>query len=523
CEPLHEVAVQRLMRLYLAAGRREEAIHAYETFSIRLAQELKVQPTPEIRALADRIRRETPPHFAPAVRQFSHNASACLESPLIGRAQQYAQLVESYYATCQGQFRLVLVEGEAGIGKTRLVTDFLNWVSGQDADVLRGQCYETGGHLPYQPLVDAFRTRLEQENAPEDLLTDIWLTELSRLLPELRDRYPDLPQPLTDEVTTKTRLHEAVVRLGQALSRRAPLVLWLDDVQWADAATLDLLRTLGQRFLESGSAALLIVSMRSEGLIATPAPGAWVSGLERDLPMTRLVLGPLTYEDTLQLVQAVLLPAAQREGGRTRSTVHSLSPYLSSSSEQFSRWLFNETQGQPLYISETFKALLERKVLTFTMDADGQRVIDMAATVQQIMVLNKFLPAGVRNVIRARLTQLTPAALALLIAGAVLGHGFSFESLRQVAGIGEDEALQALDEVVLRNLLQEGIEEGSIYYISHDKVRDVIYAEAGDARRRILHRRAFKIFQQALDSSPVAPAVLAYHALAAGLFIDAFQ
>ena len=275
-EPLHEVAVQRLMRLYLATGHREETIHTYETFRTLLAQELNVQPTPEIQALADWIRRETPPRFIPEARQFSQNASAWLESPLIGRVQQYEQLVESYYATCQGQFRLVLVEGEAGIGKTRLVTDFLNWVSGQDADVLRGQFYETGGRLPYQPLVDAFRTRLEQENAPEDLLTDIWLAELSRLLPELRDRYPDLPPPLADEMTSKTRLHEAVVRLGQALSKRAPFVLWLDDVQWADTATLDLLCTLGQRLLKSGSAALLIVCMRTEGLIATPALSTWV-------------------------------------------------------------------------------------------------------------------------------------------------------------------------------------------------------------------------------------------------------
>ena len=520
CEPLHEIAVQRLMQLYLAAGYREMALQTYETFRTRLALELQVEPLPEIRALADQIRRETPPRFVPTTKQFSQNTSDWLKSPLIGRTQQYAQLVEAYYATRQGQVRVVLVEGEAGIGKTRLVTDFLNWVSGQDADVLRGQVFETGGRPPYQPLVDALRSRLEQENAPEDLLTDIWLAELSRLLPELRDRYPDLPQPLADKVTTKTRLHEAVVRLGQALSRRSPFVLWLDDVQWADAASLDLLHTLGQRFLESGCAALLIVCMRSEGLIAVPALGTWVASLERNLPVTRLVLGPLTYKDTVQLVEVVLLSPVQRE---TRNAVPS-PHHPSSLSKQFSHWLFNETQGQPLYISETFKALLERKVLTFTVDADGQRVIDMPATVQQTMALSNFLPAGVRNVIRARLMQLTPAALTLLTAGAVLGHGFSFELLYQIAGMGEDEALQALDEVLLHNLLHEraegGSATGSTYFLSHDKIRDVIYTEAGDARRRILHRRTFDLFHQ---SSTVAPAVLAYHALAAGLIIDGFQ
>ena len=240
--------------------------------------------------------------------------------------------------------------------------------------------------------------------------------------------------------------------------------------------------------------------------------------------MTRLVLGPLTYEDTMQLTQEVLLPSAQREGDRTKSSVTSTQSHLFSPSEQFSLWLFNETQGQPFYISETFKALLERKVLTFTANADGLRVIDMEATVQQALTLSRFLPASVGSMIRTRLMHLTQVALTLLTAGAVLGHGFSFESLCQVAGIEEDEALQALDEVVAHHFLYERVESGSTagstYFLSHDKVRDVVYTGAGNARRRIMHRRAFNLFYQ---SYPVDPAVLAYHALAAGLFIDAFQ
>ena len=87
---------------------------------------------------------------------------------------------------------MVVVQGEPGIGKTRLAREFLGWVAAQGADVIQGRAFETGGRLPYQPLVDALRSRIELENAPEDLLSDIWLIELGRLLPELHERYPDL-------------------------------------------------------------------------------------------------------------------------------------------------------------------------------------------------------------------------------------------------------------------------------------------------------------------------------------------
>src|SRR5205807_3630831 len=138
------------------------------------------------------------------------------------------------------------VVGEAGIGKTRLAREFVAWARAQGAEVLSGQAFEMGGRLPYQPLVEAIRARLENENAPEDLLDDLWLAELSRILPELRVRYPDLPAPTEDELTAKLRLFEAVARLLDALARSAPLALLLDDLQWVDGASLDLLRYLAR-------------------------------------------------------------------------------------------------------------------------------------------------------------------------------------------------------------------------------------------------------------------------------------
>ncbi len=134
-----------------------------------------------------------------------------------------------------------------------MASEFVAWARAQGAEVLSRHAFEMGGRLPYQPLVEALRPRLEEENAPEDLLDDLWLAELARLLPELRGRYPDLPAPTEDALTARGQLFEAVARLLDALAQRAPLVLLLDDLQWADEASLDLLRYLGASWIRHGN------------------------------------------------------------------------------------------------------------------------------------------------------------------------------------------------------------------------------------------------------------------------------
>jgi predicted ATPase len=194
--------------------------------------------------------------------------------------------VAGYQQLCQGQAQGVLVVGEAGVGKTRLAKEFVSWTRAQGADVMIGHAFEMRGHLPYQLLIEALRERLERENAPEDLLEDLWLAELSRLLPELRVRYPDLPPPAGDELTARTRLFEAVVRLLDVLARRAPLILLLEDLDWIDEASLDLVRYLAHAGKEHGTRALLLGIVRREGLELNAALATRLVDLGRDLPLT---------------------------------------------------------------------------------------------------------------------------------------------------------------------------------------------------------------------------------------------
>src|SRR5258708_17504386 len=297
------------MRVHLAQGDARAALQVYATGRARLAEGLQLAPAPETVALAERIRATaarrpgsstSPP--APAEPQ----PPGELVAPLVGRAAAFSQLVERWWQVRGGQPQAVLVVGEAGIGKTRLASEFVGWARAQGADILSGQALEMGGRLPYQPLVEAIGPRLEAENAPEDLLEDLWLAELTRLLPELRVRYPDLPAPTQDELTAKLRLFEAVARLLDALAQRAPLVLLVDDLHCIDGASLDLLRYLARSLIRHGSQVLLLGAVRSDGLKLNTSLAAELFDLGRDLLVSQISLQPLSQSETIQLLEAIV-------------------------------------------------------------------------------------------------------------------------------------------------------------------------------------------------------------------------
>jgi DNA-binding SARP family transcriptional activator len=503
--PLEEHAYRRLMRLHFTAGDRAAALRAYEQCRLMLEKELGVLPDPETSALAERV-RIAPRSPRSSSQPRSLPAASPLDKPLVGRADEFTKVVELYHAASQGRPQAALLQGEAGIGKTRLATEFLAWAVAQGAEVLQGRAFETGARLPYQPLVDALRPRLDQETGLEARLSSVWLTELSRVLPELRDRYPSLPLPTGDEAAARTRLFEALVRLGQVLADRAPLVLFIDDVQWADVASLDLLHYAGRRWAQDETPILLLCCLRSEALATTPVLDEWLLGLRRDLAVTRIDLGPLTFEDTVQLMQGL-------------TTALDSVPEVTA----FARWIFAETSGQPFYVVETLRMLLEHPELR-RRHADVETSALDIVHVPERGRADAVLPPSVRQIIQTRLAPLPQTARDLLAAAGILGQRFSFELLCHVARLTENEALPALDMVLRSHLLREIDEteaptgEGQ-YIFAHDKIRDVVYREAGEARRRVFHRRALEVLQE--TGAPAAE--LTRHALAASLDEPALQ
>ena len=520
-DALNEVAYRRKMRAHFAAGERGQALDTYEACCAILTAELGIEPEPDTEALAARIRTQLSIRPATPVPHRPDTAVAFLEKLFAGRISEHQALEKCYALAAASQPQLVVLRGEAGIGKTRLARKFLAWVSTQGAELLQGSAFESGSHMPFQPLVEAFRLRLDRENSPKEMLDDVWLSPLSQLLPELRRRYPDFYPAPSDRVAPEERFHpeaevsqaqlfEPLVQLTLTFAKQAPLVLWVDDLQWADSATLDFLQYAIRRWRDSDVRVLLLVSLRSEALHPMTQPRQtddpqgrpvglihWLTHVGRELPPVHLELQPLGKRETVQMVLSILAPPAA----------------------DFAQWMYAETHGQPFYLMETLKDLLERRVLHPKRKSEGQWTF--AVDAEHDLGQAVRVPSTVHAVIRSRLNRLSPNAFSLLAGGAVLEQQITFERLCAVSNVNEDLALPALDELISGRLLLESAQPGlaSAYTFANDMLRDVVYTEAGDARRRLFHRRALEILQ----SEGGFAAVLAHHALAAGMTQAAFQ
>jgi DNA-binding SARP family transcriptional activator len=511
-DPLNEEGYRRLMRLRFAQGDRAGALRAYANGRAVLADQLQVEPEPETVALAKRIRRTAavrspqvrPPHASPG-----QPPANLLDGPFLGRTAEFGTLIEGYQRAHAGQPQLVLLQGETGIGKTRLATEFVHWAQAQGAEVLAERALQTSRQLPFQPLIDVLRHQLEQEQAPDELLSEVWLAELSRWLPELRDRYPDLPVAATDEALGHTRLFEAIARLVQLWAARRPLVLWLDDLQWADTATLDLLLYLARSLAQQPAPVLLLLNLRTGADPLAGAQPTWAMALKRTrLPLTALVLSAFTKEETQHFVQALAWAEQPLEVGNTSSTgggpEHGEASTGRAALVPFANWLYFQTRGQPLYLVETLKGLLAREIMLPSLQEHGSWGLVLRTGLLAQTPVGDLIPQALRELIRCQLGRLTPSAWALLVAGAALGQGLTFERLIRVAQLDEQGGLHALEELLRGGLLWEGtvVEEAQAFdglAFPGELIRAVVSQEAGVTRQRLVQRRVSAVIRKEIE------------------------
>ncbi len=472
-DPLHEATHRHLMRLFAVNGERAAAIRAYHNCATVLERELSLEPSSATREVYKHLLQKDSPSVPPA----SPSAVLVTEVPLVGRQHEWTQLQAAWQNAVAGVPHLVVLSGEAGIGKTRLAEELLTWVDRQGMTTASARCYAPEGELAYAPVASWLRT--DALRTAWTALADIWLTEVARFVPGILTERPELPHPgPLIESWQRQHLFEALVRA--VLGARQPLLLLLDDLQWCDRETLEWLHYL-LRF-DPHAQVLILGTIRPEEMASNHPLALLLATLRSNGQVTEIMVGPLNAVDTTSLALKV--------------TRQRLAPGLVAD-------LYRETEGNPLYIVEIVRMGAEE-----TGGAD-----DLA----EAGSLASKLPPTVMAVIEARLGQLSPQARDLVGLASTIGRAFTFSVLARASHDDEEALVRVLDELWQRRIVREqGVDA---YDFSHDKLREVAYAALSGTRRRLLHHRVF----EALHAVDAPTAQLAHHALAAGLLEPAFR
>jgi DNA-binding SARP family transcriptional activator len=465
-DPLNEQTTQTLMRLYALGGDRAGALRAYHAYATILQRELGVQPSPATHEAYERL-VQAKPLEVPAPLPAGLVA-------LVGRDREWAEVQKAWQAAAAGRPRLLLLTGEAGVGKTRLAEELLAWTERQGIAVRSARCYAAEGGLTYAPVAAWLRAR------PLPPLANVWLTEVARLLPELLTERPDLPAPSPlSEAWQRHRLFEALARALVWGSQ--PLLLLLDDVQWCGRETLEWLPYL-IRF-DPRARLLVVATMRAEEVGADHPLTGQLEALRRGEQLIEIELGPLDEAGTLALIKLV--------AGRKPD------PALVAS-------LYQGSEGNPLFVVEMARAVLYPE--------------EPRAAEHGLVAARKWpsLLPKVRRVIEARLAQVSPPARELAGVAAVIGREFTFSVLSGATGGDENSLMQGLDELWRRRIVRE--QGADAYDFSHELIREVAYKALGAARQRVLHRQVAQALERThAPDLDLVSAQLAAHYEQAGL------
>jgi DNA-binding SARP family transcriptional activator/predicted ATPase len=485
-DPLDEDAYASLMRLRALNGDRAGALHAYRMGETVLQQELDVEPGPALREARDRVLRAEARH----PEQSPANTSAW---PLVGRSLEWEKLQAAWRRAAAGEPGLALITGEAGIGKSRLAEEMLSWATRQGLPTAKSRAYAAEGRLAFGLVADWLRS--DDLQAGLEGLKFAWLSEAARLMPELLDQHADLPrpEPLT-EYRQRQRFFEGLARATLAAGQ--PLLLVADDLQWSDAETLEWLHFL-LRFDPQGRL-LVVGTARSEDILPDHPLSALVLQLRAAGRVSEISLGPLDAAETASL-------AAQTIG-------HEID-------EDVALHLFRESEGNPLFVVETVRVGLRHADISPALESRDTLEVPMRTEKGQA------LPPRVQAVIAARLAQLSSPARELAGLAATIGRAFSFEILALAASAELEKTANSLDELWQRRIVRE--HSAGTYDFSHDKIREVAYAEITPARRAQLHRGVAQAIETtwAAKLDPVSGQIAAHyeHAAIPGRAIPHYQ
>ena len=481
-EPAHEPAHRALMRLYALLGQRHHALRQYQLLHDVLHRELDAEPEAETERLYQEILSGTlgPERRAEAVAAVpvwlpSKPSERTHEPPLIGRDDEVERLEDVIEGLFSGHGRLVLLAGEAGVGKSRLQREIVDRIRRRGGIDLVGAGYEQEGKLPYGPFVEALErlTRSVPVNELKPLLGDS-AAELARMVPALGGAAAEPPPAGAQD---RLRLFAAVAGFLARLSERAPVVLALDDLHAADDASLQLLHYVARNL--SSRPVLLIGAYRPEEAGTSAPLGELLAALEREGIGERFALDRIPQRESDLLVDQLL------SGEPVERAVYQA--------------VFELAAGNPLYTEEAIRSLQEREVLQLF----GGR--------WRLQGTELSIPGRVASLIAARIERLGSAERAVLNVAAVGGREVPYALLRAASDLPEAQLLDALDECLARQVIEES---AAGYRFSHPLHRAALYERLSSARRGHLHGRVAAALQaQHAEQLDAHAEALAHHYL----------
>jgi DNA-binding SARP family transcriptional activator len=464
-----------LMRVREAQGNLVEALRVHERLRTLLRDELGVAPGPQVQAEFERLLKAEqagpaaaappPPKPAepardqPGAEFFATRAGASF----VGRRGELERL-QSYFAhAAEGRRLLVLLEGEPGIGKTRLALQFMATCEAQGAVALYGRC-DAETLIPYQPFLEALR-RYVARTDPDRLAP--WSAELGRVIPELGSAEP--PRPL--EPSERYRLFDAASEVLTDIARTQPVVLVLDDLHWADTPTLLMMRQLARA--ADDEPVMIVASYRE-----TERPPGLVD-----------ILAQLRREQYLETIEL---------RGLDETDASALIGEFSSDTlpEHVNRALFHETKGNPFFLEEMVRHLGSGHASAESNGAPWPAE----------------LPEGIRDVIGRRLATLSERTSEVLATASVIGREFRIELLEALGSYDEDELDGVVDESVAAHVVAEVPGVYGRCSFTHSLIRQTLYEGLTATRRARLHLRVGEALER-LEADAAEPplAELAHH------------
>lgn len=443
-DPTQEDAHRALMRAYTSQGRRPAALRQYQICVDALQRELQTEPDPKTKALYLALLRRPMPvtrAAAPVAVTARSEAAGMSRLPLAGRDAELGALTGDLEHALSGTTRIAMVLGEAGVGKTRLVEELLAVAVSRGCIVLQAQAYQTEQGLPFALWVNALRSAgvLENRTLIEELGAE-WRDALNPLFHEL----PGRRRRGSVETENQLRLFEALCCLVTTIATARPLVLVLEDLQWADVTSLRLLAFFGRRV--RSARACVVMTARLEEAERGSVLSTVLSELQRDRRLTEVALSPLTKPDVIRLIES-LAPRARRTW-----------------SPEVVERIWRMSEGNPFVVVEAL------------------RLADPGASPESAADLP--LPARVRQLILDRVDRLSPTARSLAAAAAVVGGEFEYPLLRRATAIPDHDAAEGVEELVRRRIFRQ---LGEHFDFAHERIREAVSGALVGPQRRRLH------------------------------------